>query len=42
MMTVDLCWVMAGKIKGFGMLASMAVASLAVVISRVVFPSALF
>lgn len=38
-MTVDLCSVIAGKIKGFGMLARMAVASLAVDISRAVDPS---
>lgn len=32
MITVDLCSVIAGNIRGFGMFASMAVASLAVVI----------
>lgn len=42
MITVDLCSVMAGKISGFGMLARMAVASLAVFISQVVFPLLLF
>lgn len=37
-MTVDLCSAIAGKINGFGMLARMAVASLAVDISRAVYP----
>lgn len=37
-MTVDLCSAMAGKIKGFGMLARMAVASLAVDITGATYP----